>query len=99
MVLWPALHRFSASVLATSQHVSLLQRCEFCQRPGATVGCCLTSCTSNYHFMCSRAKNCIFLEDKKVYCQRHRDLIKGEVRPLGPAAPGPTLLLSHVLRS
>jgi len=30
--------------------------------------------------MCSRAKNCVFLDDKKVYCQRHRDLIKGEVR-------------------
>lgn len=58
----------------------LLQRCEFCQKSGATVGCCLTSCTSNYHFMCSRAKNCVFLDDKKVYCQRHRDLIKGEVR-------------------
>ncbi|EPQ01795.1 Histone-lysine N-methyltransferase MLL [Myotis brandtii] len=56
-------------------------RCEFCQKPGATVGCCLTSCTSNYHFMCSRAKNCVFLDDKKVYCQRHRDMIKGEVVP------------------
>ncbi|XP_015417987.1 PREDICTED: histone-lysine N-methyltransferase 2A isoform X4 [Myotis davidii] len=56
-------------------------RCEFCQKPGATVGCCLTSCTSNYHFMCSRAKNCVFLDDKKVYCQRHRDTIKGEVVP------------------
>ncbi|XP_056399765.1 histone-lysine N-methyltransferase 2A [Hyla sarda] len=54
-------------------------RCELCQKLGATVGCCLTSCTSNYHFMCSRIKNCVFLEDKKVYCQKHRDLIKGEV--------------------
>ncbi|KAJ1189962.1 hypothetical protein NDU88_006703 [Pleurodeles waltl] len=54
-------------------------RCEHCLRPGATVGCCLTSCTSNYHFMCSRAKNCVFLDDKKVYCQKHRDLIKGDV--------------------
>ncbi|KAL0973044.1 hypothetical protein UPYG_G00198150 [Umbra pygmaea] len=54
-------------------------RCENCQRPGATVGCCLTSCTSNYHFMCARQRHCVFLEDKKVYCQRHRDLIKGEV--------------------
>ncbi|CAN2387877.1 histone H3-K4 dimethylation [Pristimantis euphronides] len=54
-------------------------RCEHCQKLGATVGCCLTSCTSNYHFMCSRIKNCVFLEDKKVYCQKHRDLIKGEV--------------------
>ncbi|XP_034994898.2 histone-lysine N-methyltransferase 2A isoform X1 [Zootoca vivipara] len=66
-------------------HVAVIRgkqlRCEFCLKSGATVGCCLTSCTSNYHFMCSRAKNCVFLEDKKVYCQRHRDLIKGEVVP------------------
>ncbi|KAJ8347766.1 hypothetical protein SKAU_G00263550 [Synaphobranchus kaupii] len=54
-------------------------RCEHCQRPGATVGCCLSTCTSNYHFMCARLRHCVFLEDKKVYCQRHRDLIKGEV--------------------
>ncbi|XP_053547112.1 histone-lysine N-methyltransferase 2A [Bombina bombina] len=54
-------------------------RCELCQKLGATVGCCLNSCTSNYHFMCSRQKNCVFLEDKKVYCQKHRDLFKGEV--------------------
>ncbi|XP_063291978.1 histone-lysine N-methyltransferase 2A isoform X3 [Pelobates fuscus] len=54
-------------------------RCEHCLKLGATVGCCLNSCTSNYHFMCSRVKNCVFLEDKKVYCQKHKDLIKGEV--------------------
>ncbi|XP_054854433.1 histone-lysine N-methyltransferase 2A isoform X1 [Eublepharis macularius] len=66
-------------------HVAVIRgkqlRCEFCLKSGATVGCCLASCTSNYHFMCSRAKNCVFLEDKKVYCQRHRDLIQGEVVP------------------
>ncbi|XP_064424837.1 histone-lysine N-methyltransferase 2A isoform X2 [Latimeria chalumnae] len=56
-------------------------RCEYCQKPGATVGCCLTSCTSNYHFMCARTKSCVFLDDKKVYCQRHRELVKGEVVP------------------
>ncbi|XP_028820657.1 histone-lysine N-methyltransferase 2A isoform X2 [Denticeps clupeoides] len=54
-------------------------RCENCQKPGATVACCLTSCTTTYHFMCARQRDCVFLEDKKVYCQRHRDLIKGEV--------------------
>ncbi|KAI5620822.1 histone-lysine N-methyltransferase 2A isoform X1 [Silurus asotus] len=54
-------------------------RCENCQKPGATVGCCLASCSSNYHFMCARQSHCTFLEDKKVYCQRHRDSIKGEV--------------------
>ncbi|XP_058050479.1 histone-lysine N-methyltransferase 2A isoform X2 [Ahaetulla prasina] len=62
-------------------NMPILQRCEFCQKSGATVGCCLATCTSNYHFMCSRAKNCVFLEDKKVYCPRHKDLIKGEIVP------------------
>ncbi|XP_048838562.1 histone-lysine N-methyltransferase 2A isoform X2 [Brienomyrus brachyistius] len=55
------------------------QRCEYCHKPGATVSCCLTSCTSNFHFMCARLCHCVFLEDKKVYCQKHRDHIKGEV--------------------
>ncbi|XP_072319008.1 histone-lysine N-methyltransferase 2A [Eucyclogobius newberryi] len=53
--------------------------CEKCQKPGATVSCCLTSCTNNYHFMCARQYQCIFLEDKKVYCSKHKDLIKGDV--------------------
>ncbi|XP_059389089.1 histone-lysine N-methyltransferase 2A-like isoform X2 [Carassius carassius] len=56
-------------------------QCENCHKPGATVNCCLTSCTINYHFMCARQQQCAFLEDKKVYCQHHRDLIKGEVVP------------------
>ncbi|XP_077064612.1 histone-lysine N-methyltransferase 2A isoform X2 [Siphateles boraxobius] len=56
-------------------------QCENCHKPGATVSCCLTSCTNNYHFMCARQKQCAFLEDKKVYCQHHRDLIKGEAVP------------------
>ncbi|KAK5929322.1 hypothetical protein CgunFtcFv8_010561 [Champsocephalus gunnari] len=64
-------------------HMAVLRgkqlHCEKCQKPGATVGCCLTSCTSNYHFMCARQCHCVFLEDKKVYCPKHRDLIKGEV--------------------
>ncbi|XP_072324982.1 histone-lysine N-methyltransferase 2B-like isoform X2 [Scyliorhinus torazame] len=55
-----------------------LMRCEYCQRSGATVGCCLSSCQSNYHFMCARACNCVFEEDKKVYCQRHKDLVQGK---------------------
>ncbi|XP_061916064.1 histone-lysine N-methyltransferase 2A isoform X2 [Entelurus aequoreus] len=54
-------------------------RCETCQQPGATVGCCFASCTSNYHFMCARHCHCVFLEDKKVYCPKHKELIKGEV--------------------
>ncbi|XP_041758803.1 histone-lysine N-methyltransferase 2A isoform X1 [Coregonus clupeaformis] len=50
-------------------------RCERCGQAGATVGCCLSSCQSNYHFMCARARNCVFQEDRKVFCSRHRDLV------------------------
>ncbi|XP_050993055.1 LOW QUALITY PROTEIN: histone-lysine N-methyltransferase 2A [Labeo rohita] len=54
-------------------------RCERCGQAGATVGCCLTSCQSNYHFMCARASNCVFQCDKKVYCYKHRDLINNKI--------------------
>ncbi|XP_051965681.1 histone-lysine N-methyltransferase 2A isoform X2 [Xyrauchen texanus] len=66
-------------------HMAVIQgkqlQCENCHKPGATVSCCLTYCASSYHFMCARQQQCAFLEDKKVYCQHHRDLIKGEVVP------------------
>lgn len=55
------------------------QRCERCNQTGATVGCCLTSCQSNYHFMCARSRQCVFQDDKKVYCHKHRHLISGRV--------------------
>ncbi|XP_051963095.1 histone-lysine N-methyltransferase 2B-like [Xyrauchen texanus] len=56
-----------------------LMRCERCNRTGATVGCCLTSCQSNYHFMCARFRNCVFQDDKRVFCHKHRDLISGKM--------------------
>ncbi|XP_023648005.2 histone-lysine N-methyltransferase 2A isoform X2 [Paramormyrops kingsleyae] len=56
-----------------------LMRCERCNQTGATVGCCLTSCQSNYHFMCARTRNCVFQDDKKVFCYKHRDLISGKI--------------------
>ncbi|XP_016113199.1 histone-lysine N-methyltransferase 2B isoform X1 [Sinocyclocheilus grahami] len=56
-----------------------LMRCERCNRTGATVGCCLTSCQSNYHFMCARFRNCVFQNDKRVFCHKHRDLISGKI--------------------
>ncbi|XP_042295332.1 histone-lysine N-methyltransferase 2B isoform X2 [Sceloporus undulatus] len=52
-------------------------RCEHCQRNGATVGCCLSTCVSNYHFMCARFRQCTFQDDKKVFCQKHVDLLDG----------------------
>ncbi|XP_046894057.1 histone-lysine N-methyltransferase 2A isoform X2 [Hypomesus transpacificus] len=54
-------------------------RCERCNQTGATVGCCLTSCQSNYHFMCARSRHCVFQDDKKVYCYKHRNLISGKM--------------------
>ncbi|KAM4630890.1 histone-lysine N-methyltransferase 2B [Polymixia lowei] len=50
-------------------------RCDRCGQSGATVGCCLSSCQSNFHFMCARAQNCVFQLDRKVYCYKHRDLV------------------------
>ncbi|XP_015706335.1 histone-lysine N-methyltransferase 2B-like [Coturnix japonica] len=52
-------------------------RCELCRRPGATVGCCLSSCVANYHFMCARRRHAAFQSDKKVFCQRHIQLLDG----------------------
>ncbi|XP_069460961.1 histone-lysine N-methyltransferase 2B isoform X2 [Ambystoma mexicanum] len=54
-------------------------RCEHCQKSGATVGCCLSSCHSNFHFMCARANRCIFQDDKKMFCEKHMDLMDGEM--------------------
>ncbi|XP_017282032.1 histone-lysine N-methyltransferase 2B isoform X2 [Kryptolebias marmoratus] len=56
-----------------------LMRCERCNQTGATVGCCLTSCQSNYHFMCARSRQCVFQDDKKVYCYKHQHLISGRM--------------------
>ncbi|XP_061531055.1 histone-lysine N-methyltransferase 2B isoform X1 [Phycodurus eques] len=56
-----------------------LMRCERCNQTGATVGCCLTSCQSNYHFMCARSRHCVFQDDKKVYCHKHKHLLSGKV--------------------
>ncbi|XP_047461939.1 LOW QUALITY PROTEIN: histone-lysine N-methyltransferase 2B-like [Mugil cephalus] len=50
-------------------------RCDRCGQSGATVGCCLATCQSNFHFMCARAQNCVFQQDRKVYCFKHRDLV------------------------
>lgn len=96
---WP---RSLASPLSSPFHP---QRCELCLKPGATVGCCLSSCLSNFHFMCARASYCIFQDDKKVFCQKHTDLLDGKVGhycgggsspllSLTPSAQGPLLPLS-----
>ncbi|CAK6949284.1 histone-lysine N-methyltransferase 2B isoform X2 [Scomber scombrus] len=54
-------------------------RCDRCAQSGATVGCCLATCQSNFHFMCARAQNCMFQQDRKVYCYKHRDLVSAKM--------------------
>ncbi|XP_068603162.1 histone-lysine N-methyltransferase 2B [Brachionichthys hirsutus] len=54
-------------------------RCDRCGQSGATVGCCLATCQSNFHFMCARAKKCVFQQDRKVYCYKHRELVSAKV--------------------
>ncbi|KAM9299526.1 histone-lysine N-methyltransferase 2B [Gastrophryne carolinensis] len=52
-------------------------RCEHCSKSGATVGCCLSTCQSNFHYMCARATHCSFQDDKKVFCQKHNKMLDG----------------------
>ncbi|XP_071357345.1 histone-lysine N-methyltransferase 2B isoform X2 [Trachinotus anak] len=54
-------------------------RCDRCGQSGATVGCCLATCQSNFHFMCARAQNCVFQQDRKMYCYKHRDLVNAKM--------------------
>ncbi|CAG5125280.1 unnamed protein product, partial [Candidula unifasciata] len=54
-------------------------RCNLCQQPGATVGCCEANCRANYHFMCARADRCSFQDDKTVFCKLHGDCVSRKV--------------------
>ncbi len=38
------------------------QRCDSCREVGATVGCCTSSCSANFHFQCARdAKSVLYI--------------------------------------
>ncbi|TKS88319.1 Histone-lysine N-methyltransferase 2B [Collichthys lucidus] len=54
-------------------------RCDRCGQSGATVGCFLATCQSNFHFMCARAQNCVFQQDRKMYCYKHSDLVSAKM--------------------
>ncbi|XP_026202752.1 histone-lysine N-methyltransferase 2B isoform X2 [Anabas testudineus] len=54
-------------------------RCDRCGQSGATVGCCLATCQSNFHFMCARAEKCVFQQDRKMYCNKHKDLVSAKM--------------------
>ncbi|KAE8281926.1 Histone-lysine N-methyltransferase 2B [Larimichthys crocea] len=54
-------------------------RCDRCGQSGATVGCLIATCQSNFHFMCARAQNCVFQQDRKMYCYKHSDLVSAKM--------------------
>lgn len=56
------------SAISRSRHI----RCSHCDKKGASVGCCNRSCPESFHFSCAHASNCIFLEDKSLFCANHR---------------------------
>ena len=47
---------------------------------GPTVGCYHVICSSNYYYICTCHKNCIFLNNKEVYCHQHSSLGDEEKR-------------------
>ena len=71
----------SGHFMKSSQIAPLPQRCDSCRDPGATVGCCCSHCTANYHFQCAREAGCLFLSNKEVFCQQHAAMAPLEVSP------------------
>ncbi len=53
-------HAYTAHVLHTLH--THTQRCDSCREVGATVGCCTSSCSANFHFQCARdAKSVLYI--------------------------------------
>lgn len=46
--------------------------CGHCGESGATVGCCISSCTASFHFKCAVRSRCRMLINKQVYCTKHK---------------------------
>lgn len=53
-------------------------RCAFCGKRGASVGCCFRNCPESYHFPCAKVGNCVFMEDKSIYCNLHQNESKSK---------------------
>lgn len=75
------------SAISRSRHI----RCSHCDKKGASVGCCNRSCPESYHFSCARASNCIFFEDKSLFCANH----KKDVEASKPIAKDVDFLVSR----
>eukprot|EP00794_Sanderia_malayensis_P011403 gene11403-12590_t len=80
--LWSAEVYENESGLLQDVHAAIARgqklRCSLCQQWGATVGCCAANCPSNYHFMCARADNVLFQDNKIVYCEKHKHKSKNQ---------------------
>ncbi|XP_054270577.1 histone-lysine N-methyltransferase trithorax-like [Macrosteles quadrilineatus] len=57
------------SAVSRSRHI----RCSHCSKKGASVGCCNRTCPEAYHFPCAREGDCVFYEDKSLFCANHKD--------------------------
>jgi hypothetical protein len=55
-------------------------RCFGCGRPGATVGCIKSNCSSNYHFPCAYACGAVFTSSKQMFCAAHKDCTEDIVK-------------------
>ena len=47
-----------------------LQKCNYCQLAGATVGCNTRGCIANYHFMCASKDKCVFIFCMSISLQK-----------------------------
>ena len=52
--------------------------CSWCDKKGATVGCCHQYCGGNYHFECGLSDGAVYKEDKTVYCAKHQHLYRSK---------------------
>ena len=70
---------------------SALQRakktaCAHCGQMGATVGCNVHRCPKSYHFGCAFEAGALLLQDKRLFCNEHRECKQVERRGRGAAS-------------
>ncbi|XP_029195769.2 uncharacterized protein LOC114961283 [Acropora millepora] len=49
-------------------------RCNFCKKPGASIGCCVEKCHQTYHYNCGRQRGSLFqfFDSFNSFCTYHR---------------------------